>query len=78
MHLADSAGIPCITLFSHRDYYKAWFPEGDCHINLIHTQSCGECHLQECKYGTPAKCIMEITIGEVENAVNSILKSSHQ
>ena len=48
MHLADSAGIPCITLFSHRDYYKAWFPEGDHHITLIHPQPCGECHLQEC------------------------------
>ena len=75
MHLADSAGIPCITLFSHRDYYQAWFPEGKHHINLIHCQPCGECHLQECKFGSPAKCIQEITEEEVLDAVKKVTEN---
>lgn len=76
MHMADCAGIPCITLFSNRDYYLAWSPEGEHHINLIHRQPCGECRNSVCPYGTPAKCIAEISIAEVENAVEKIMSAN--
>lgn len=73
MHMADSAGIPCITLFSNKDQYRAWFPEGDHHKNIIHKQSCGECHKAQCPFGSPALCIAAITVEEVSAAVGEII-----
>ena len=74
MHLADSAGIPCITLFTNKDSYRSWFPEGEHHINIIHQQQCGECKKPICPYGDPAPCIGSITVDEVETAVVQMLK----
>lgn len=73
MHMADSAGIPCITLFANRGYDYAWHPEGDYHINIIHRQHCGECCNTVCPYGIPAKCIDEISVAEVAAAVDKIM-----
>ena len=75
MHLADSAGIPCITLFSNKDGYKYWFPEGEYHINIIHRQPCGECALGICPMGDPAPCIDSISVDEVESAIVSVLQA---
>ncbi|MBE6406521.1 MAG: glycosyltransferase family 9 protein [Lentisphaerae bacterium] len=74
MHMADSAGIPCITLFADRDGYKYWWPEGEYHINILHRQKCEECRLGICPLGNPAPCIDSITVEEVEKAVDSMLK----
>ncbi len=73
MHMADCAGIPCVTIFCNRDYFMAWSPEGEHHINIIHRQPCGECHLKVCKYGFPARCISEISVAEVAAAVDKIM-----
>lgn len=73
MHMADSAGLPCITLFMNKDSYMSWFPEGIYHINIIHRQPCEDCRQRVCPKGTLAPCINAITVEEVESAIEDLL-----
>ena len=74
MHLANSAGIPCVALFSDRETWGTWFPEGNSHKIIIHRLPCEGCMLENCPKGNPAPCFEAITLEEVENAVDDMMK----
>ena len=72
MHLAASAGAPCVAVFSALDYPGLWEPYGNRHIILRHDPPCCGCTLTECLVpGHP--CLSLITDAEVTRACRKIL-----
>lgn len=74
MHLAASAGVPCVALFSGRDALGLWEPKGTDHVVLRRRLPCEGCMLRECRE-KGMECLMEITAPDVERACLSRLSS---
>lgn len=72
MHLAASAGIPCVALFSGRDALGLWDPTGPAHVVLRHRLECEGCMLREC-HEREKECLMTLSVSEVERACLSRL-----
>ena len=74
MHLAAAVGTPCVTIFSARDHPGRWEPYGANHIVLRKDPDCAGCLLEVC---TERKmvCLSEITVSEVLEAVERVLKA---
>ncbi len=76
MHLAASAGIPCVAIFSARDYPGLWDPYGPGHTVLRHDPPCARCGLQVCPLpGHP--CLAAISVETVWTACREIFKRQH-
>jgi len=71
MHLAAMVGVPCVGLFSARDYPGKWNPYGNQHIVLRHVVACEGCMLETCKYEN--QCMKMIKVEDAFNAVKTIL-----
>jgi ADP-heptose:LPS heptosyltransferase len=71
MHLAGMVGIPCVGLFSARDYPGQWEPYGEGHVILRHETECAGCMRTVCPYDN--RCLDLISVDEAERAVNSIV-----
>ena len=74
MHLAASVGIPCVGIFSARDYPGLWNPIGEKNIILRHEVPCSGCHLEMCVEKNNM-CLKEITVNEVFEAVRRLLET---
>jgi ADP-heptose:LPS heptosyltransferase len=72
MHLAASVLTPCVAIFSARNKPKVWFPYGHKHKVIYHKTDCHGCGLEVCEE-QGKKCIMSITVDEVERAGEEIL-----
>jgi heptosyltransferase-3 len=68
MHLAACVGVPCVGIFSARNFSGKWFPRGDANTILYHKTDCAGCELNVCIV-QKKKCILSITVTEVYNAV---------
>jgi ADP-heptose:LPS heptosyltransferase len=68
MHLAAMAGIPCVALFSSRDYPGIWDPMGQGHAVLRKQIDCEGCMLQECTIRSN-ECLRRIGLQEVLDEV---------
>ncbi len=77
MHMAVAAGIPCVAIFSSRDYPGRWYPYGQGHYVFRANVECEGCMLQECKR-EKMKCIMSINAGAVYSAAVELLEKSHK
>ena len=75
MHLAACVGTPCVAIFSARDFHGQWYPRGNFNKILYHKTNCAGCRLEVCTV-EQKKCILSITVNEVQNAVMEILASS--
>ena len=72
LHLAAMVGKPCVGLFSARNYLGEWEPYGKNHIILRKETECAGCELEVCnEYNN--KCLNQITVDEVFEAVNRFL-----
>jgi ADP-heptose:LPS heptosyltransferase len=71
MHLAGMVGIPCVALFSARDYPGQWEPYGTGHVILRHETECAGCMRTVCPYDN--KCLSLVSVGEAERAVRSVI-----
>lgn len=71
MHLAGMAGIPCVALFSARDYPGQWEPYGSGHVILRHETDCAGCMRSICPYEN--KCLYLISTDEAERAARSVI-----
>lgn len=74
MHLAAMVGVPCVGIFSARDYPGKWDPYGRQHIVLRHIVACEGCMLEVCPYNN--ECIKKITIDDAFKGAKEILKTS--
>jgi asparagine synthase (glutamine-hydrolysing) len=72
MHLGALVGIPCVALFSARDYPGRWEPFGKGHTILRCETDCAGCMLETCT-DQHNKCLNTITINQVLNPIRNLL-----
>jgi heptosyltransferase III len=75
MHLAASAGVPCVICFSARGLPGVWFPAGSNHKVIYHQVNCFGCNLETCIV-EGRKCLTSITVDEMVKAVESVFRSA--
>ncbi len=72
MHIAVSAGVPCVAIFSARDYPGKWYPYGDGHRVHRVAVDCEGCMLQTC-VEQQRKCLTAISADEVLQSCRVLL-----
>ncbi len=72
MHMAVSAGLKCVAIFSARDYPGKWHPYGKGHVVLRSNAPCQGCMLEVCSK-RKAECIRSIGVDEVFQACSKVL-----
>lgn len=73
--LAASVGAPCVCVFSARGLAGKWFPIGSRNVVIYHEPECHGCGLETCIV-EKKKCILSITVDEVERAVDQVLAAA--
>ncbi|OFW13275.1 MAG: hypothetical protein A3H27_01705 [Acidobacteria bacterium RIFCSPLOWO2_02_FULL_59_13] len=76
MHLAAMVGVPCIALFSARDFPDRWRPYGDNHTILRREVDCEGCMLEVCNKENN-RCLREISVDDTISAIAPLLSASH-
>lgn len=71
MHMAVAAGIPCVAVFSSRDYPGNWYPYGDKNVVFRTSIDCEGCMLQVCPRSNA--CILAISPEDVFCATERIV-----
>ena len=71
MHLAAAVGIPCVALFSARDWPGIWEPYGQGHKVLRFEVPCSGCFLAECD--KDLQCLRGIEVQDVYQACKEVL-----
>lgn len=74
MHLAASAGVRCVALFSARDWPGRWYPYGKGHAVFRVSVPCEGCMLETCDRGN--LCLTSIGAAPVADAAKRILAAS--
>lgn len=74
LHMAVTSGIPCIGIYSSRDYPGNWYPYGNGHIVFRTPIECEGCMLETC-IEQKMRCILSIGAGEVYEAADKLLLS---
>jgi ADP-heptose:LPS heptosyltransferase len=74
MHLAASAGTPCVICFSARGLPGVWYPAGQNHRIVYHQVNCFGCNLETC-IAEGRKCLTSISVDEMASAVESVLRT---
>jgi ADP-heptose:LPS heptosyltransferase len=72
MHLSACVGTPCVAIFSARNFPGQWYPRGNFNKIIYHRTDCAGCGLETCTL-QQKKCILSITVAEVQNAVMEIV-----
>ena len=72
LHMAVAAGLKCVGIYSAHNYPGVWHPYGNGHTVIRHDVRCSGCLKSTCPLGRPA-CIDDITVDEVEAAVDRML-----
>ena len=67
MHMAVSAGLKCVALFSARDYPGKWYPYGDGHSVFRNAVDCQGCMLEKCG-SKNTRCLLSILPDDVFDA----------
>jgi len=73
MHMAVAAGIPCVAVFSSREYPGWWYPYGGVHRVLRTPIDCENCKLLTC-IERRMECILAITPQRVLGACEEVLR----
>ena len=71
MHIASSAGVRCVALFSARDWPGRWFPYGDGHFCHRVVTPCEGCMLETCDKNN--RCLTEIGVPKVLASAEKVL-----
>jgi len=72
-HLAACMGVPCACVFGARDLPGVWFPPGNGNEIVYHQPECFGCRLETCIV-MEKKCIRSVTVDEMEQAVERVLR----
>jgi ADP-heptose:LPS heptosyltransferase len=72
--LAASVGARCVCVFSARGLAGKWFPPGVGNFVIFHEPECHGCGLETC-IEKQKICIRSVTVEEVEDAVERVLRS---
>lgn len=71
-HMAASVGVPAVCVFAAQEVPGVWYPPGDRNVVIYHQPECFGCRLDTC-IEMRKKCILSITVDEVEQAVERAL-----
>jgi ADP-heptose:LPS heptosyltransferase len=77
MHLAAATGVPCVAIFSSRDWPGKWHPYGVEHRVLRSQIECEGCGLTECRERSN-ECLNRIQVREVIAACEELLAANYQ
>jgi ADP-heptose:LPS heptosyltransferase len=72
MHMAVAAGIPCVAVFSARDYPGNWYPYGKQHIVIREEIDCEGCMLEAC-VNRGNECLLSVSTEIVYEAARKML-----
>ena len=73
MHLATAVGLPCVAVFSARDWPGRWEPYGRGHQVLRFDVPCSVCKLEVCDKGLI--CLINIPVEQVFAACETVLSN---
>jgi len=73
MHLAASAGVPCVAVFSARDWPGRWYPFGEGHAVHRFTTPCEGCLLEVCDRAN--LCLTSIAVAPVLESAQRLLRN---
>ena len=73
MHLAAMVGVPCVALFSARDFPGKWEPYGDRRIIIRKDIECARCMLEVC-LEKRNECLKRIDVEEVFSAGQRVME----
>ncbi len=71
-HLAAVVGVATVCVFAAQELPGVWYPPGDRNVVIYHQPECFGCRLDTC-IEMQKKCILSITVDEVEQAVERVL-----
>lgn len=77
MHLAAMVGVPCVAIFSARDYPGLWEPYGSTNTVIRKELDCSGCMLEVCQERRSA-CLREISVEDVEQAIFAHIHSQNR
>ena len=73
LHMAATAGVRCVGVYSSRNYPGLWDPYGDRHVVIRTEMPCEGCKLEECVV-EGMKCILSISVDNVLEACYNVLR----
>lgn len=73
MHLSSIYQLPCIAIFSARDFVGRWEPIGANSFSHRRAPSCAGCHLITCPISL--SCLTEISVEDVVATINRLLQT---
>jgi heptosyltransferase-3 len=76
MHLAAAVGLPCVAIFSARNWPGIWEPYGNQHKILRFDVPCSGCHLAVCNQ--KLECLKGISVEQVYQACVEVLERQAQ
>ena len=74
-HLAAVMGVPTVCVFAAQELPGVWYPPGERNVVIYHQPECFGCRLDTC-IEMQKKCILSITVDEVEQAVERVLRAA--
>jgi ADP-heptose:LPS heptosyltransferase len=72
MHLGGMVGVPCVALFSARDYPGKWEPYGEKHRIIRKDTDCAGCMREVCSRNND--CLMRISVDEVLKEAKGLIR----
>jgi predicted lipopolysaccharide heptosyltransferase III len=72
-HIAAAVGVPTITLYGPSDW-RYWAPPGDRHLVVAPADECAPCFLKGCEGKGWSRCLEEMPVERVADAVEEMLK----
>ncbi|MFZ5806621.1 MAG: glycosyltransferase family 9 protein [Verrucomicrobiota bacterium] len=72
IHLAGALGVPCVAIYSERNYPGQWDPLGEKHLILRHPVMCQGCQREHCHL-PDHPCIRQISTEEVWSKIQQIM-----
>jgi ADP-heptose:LPS heptosyltransferase len=73
LHMAAAIGVPCVVVFSSREWPGLWYPYGEGHSVFRSTIECEGCGVVEC-LGRDNECLRRISAEEVLSACRALLR----
>lgn len=73
-HIAAVVGTPTITIYGPSDW-KTWAHQGDIHSVVVPDLVCAPCHKKGCNDQGVSKCLEELKIDNVKEAIRESLKN---
>jgi heptosyltransferase-3 len=73
-HIAAAVGTPTITIYGPSDW-RDWAPPGDRNQVVLPDMDCSPCHKKGCDGSGRSKCLENLAVVKVQNAVETMLSN---